>query len=342
LGQFARSILICIDEPEQHLSSGSQKSYAQFLKKLSNDFQVIVTTHSQHFLSKDKPEANCVLIRDPKNGTAQIRSEFATYEAIRTVLGIDIDDSLYLGNINVVVEGDCELIALRQTLRAGFEQGVHKINPDKVFIIPRCGAIKIPPFVDFVVQLGLPVLVMLDNDREALKAEQDILEQTKGQYIDILKIPLENGREEAEIEDLIPEDILIEVAAEHLEKYRGIHLSKDDFVDAYKHNERIKRKKWNQRLTEVLRFKNALPRGNRIDDLVQKNEIFREAMDRFGVLSKDTVHSFLWDIFPQKIMEMLESFKKKNTVLRYGVIMNTRGFSWTHPANLVDHLDHDF
>jgi hypothetical protein len=342
LGQLARSLLICIDEPEQHLSSGAQKSYAQFLKKLSNELQVIVTTHSQHFLSKDKPGANCVLIRDQKNGTAQIKSEFATYEAIRTVLGIGIDDSLYLGNINVVVEGDCELFALRQVLRAGFEQGVHKNNPDEVFIIPRCSASKIPPFVDFVAQLGLPVLVMLDNDREALEAEKVIRGQSKGQHIDILKIPLESGREEAEIEDLIPEDILIEIVTGYLEKHRGIHLTKDDFLEADKHNEWIKKKKWNQRLNEVLKFKNALPTGIKIDDLVQKNVIIREAMDRLGVLSKDTVHSFMWDTFPQKISEMLESFKKTNMDLRYGIVMNTRGYSWAHPSNLVDHLDHDF
>jgi len=341
LSQFGKSMLLCIDEPEQHLSSGIQKSYSRFLKKLSNEFQVIVTSHSGHFLDKDEPLANCVLMRDNRNGTAQLESKYSTHEAIRTVLGIGIDDSLYLGKITILVEGDCDLLAIKQVLRAGFEDGSHQINPDEVTLIARDGASKIPPFVGFVAQLGLPLLVILDNDREAHDAEKNIREQSHVINAPILKIPLEHDRTEAEIEDLLPEDLLIDATIAYLGKYRSIQLTKDDFQNAYNSRQGIKQKKWTQRLIEVLKFHSKLPHGVKIDDFIQKISIFQEVLSSLGTLSMNNVHPFLWKDIPKQISETLDSFSSRNAMTESGVIPNTRAFSWVHPSNMVDHINHD-
>lgn len=340
-GIFARPLLVVIDEPEQHLSSGLQKAYARFLRQLSQDHQIIVTSHAAPFLHPENAKANCLLVRDPRNGTAQVREDGVNTQIMRRVLGIDISDSMYLGNVTMVVEGDSDLLILQRVLKeVAKNDAVGFSYEDITFTLRPGGASKIPPFTGFVAQLGLPVLVMLDNDKEGIQAEQEIYDSVRP--VAVMKVPLEGERKEAEIEDLLPENLLIAETIAYLKQYRGIELEPEQFTNHHLAGGYLQTKKWSQRLAEVLKSQHALPADKRVDDLISKKAIVERVLDQSEPLSSETVHEFLWKEVPMRIKEGLD----KANILR-GITLeaptrpNSRAFSWIHPANLVDHLDHD-
>lgn len=340
-GVFARPLLVVIDEPEQHLSSGLQKAYARFLRQLSQEHQIIVTSHAAPFLHPENAQANCLLIRDHRNGTAQVREDGVNAEIMRRVLGIGISDSLYLGNVTMVVEGDSDLHILQRVLKAVAKNDAAGFSyEDITFTLSPGGASKIPPFTGFIAQLGLPVLVMLDNDKAGKRAEQEITDS--GSPVSVIKVPLERERTEAEIEDLLPEDLLISETIAYLTHYRSIELDAADFSNPQLAGGHIKSKKWGQRLSIVLTASKKLPKGKKVDDLIQKTEIVERVLDRLEPLSDRTVHAFLWEEVPMRVKEALHSANAlRGRSLEAPTRPNSRAFSWIHPANLVDHLDHD-
>jgi hypothetical protein len=106
--QRRQDLLLFIDEPEQHLASGMQKSYADFLVELSRAHQIVVTSHSSVFVRRDVAGANCLLIRGNANGTEARQGAGVDIAAMQTTLGITGEDSLYFGEVNVLVEGPTE------------------------------------------------------------------------------------------------------------------------------------------------------------------------------------------------------------------------------------------
>lgn len=340
-GALARPLLVVIDEPEQHLSSGLQKAYARFLRQLSQEHQIMVTSHAAPFLHPESAKANCLLVRDPRNGTAQVREDGVNAEIMRRVLGIGISDSLYLGNVTMVVEGDSDLLILQRVLRAVAKSDAAGFsNEDITFTLCPGGASKIPPFTGFVAQLGLPVLVMLDNDKAGIQAEKEITDS--GSPVVVMKVPLEGERTEAEIEDLLPEDLLIAETIAYLKRYRGIELAPEQFANHHLAGGYLQTKKWSQRLVEVLRSQHDLPADKRVDDLISKRAVIERVLDKLEPLSSETIHEFLWTEVPRRVKEGLDRANAlRGITLEAPTRPNSRAFSWTHPANLVDHLDHD-
>lgn len=342
---YSTPIVIAIDEPEQFLSSGLQKTYARFLQELSSDYQIIVTSHSAHFLDSFNLESAALLIRDEDNGTAQVIPEEASPEVIRQVLGISISDSLVLGKVTIVVEGESEMLILKQVFRDLWHGGnKSEINPDDITFVSRNGASNIPLFVTLVAQLGLPVLVLLDNDREGTKAEGDILKRRYGPLVTILKVPLEDGKDEAEIEDLLPENLLREAVIEYIAKHRDVLLMDSDFDLINQAPYPVELKKYSDRLTYVLKARSLLQSGVKLDDYISKVAVVAEVLEKLKSANETKIHEFLSEEVPRVITNMVKDFEALNTPgwsADPPVKVNTRGFQWPHQANLANHLDHD-
>lgn len=333
--------LIAIDEPEQHLSSGIQKAYAAFLRCLASEHQIVVTSHSGAFLDLRRPSSTCLLVRDHRNGTAQVQEPAATPEIIRRVLGISIDDSLYLGTVTVVVEGESDALLLANVLRARAATGLAGPRSDEVTIVQRGGASKVPAFASLVQQLGLPLLVVLDNDRDGRQAEAIIRMEPWGSCGQVLLLPTPNPEAETEIEDLLPRRTLITAVCQYVREHYSTELVEADFDAAQADKPWLRGKKWGQYLAEVLRKKGLLSAGQHVDDYIQKTAVIQTVLDSIGQLSADNVHPFLWDGIPKALDALIGDFAKQGRPVEGGVVVNTRAYSWVHPANLGSGLDHD-
>ncbi len=338
-GPFARPLVIAIDEPEQHLASGMQKLYADLLIDLSAEHQIIVTTHSGLFLKRDVDGATAVLMRGPRGGTVAVPQRASDMLAVQTTLGVTVEDSLAFGQVNILVEGPSEVVALPQLLRRLATASKTTLNPDQIAILQRDGASRLPPFARLVGQLGLGMLVLADNDPAGRDAVHKIKRDPLLAGARVLTIPLPTTQqEEAEFEDLFPRPLLIEVANQHLARH-GWRISQRDLDDLYASEAYWVKKKWSDCLEGVLRSKKYLTKGQKLETVVSKPAMAADLAARIHI-------SAIPDFITHEFIPVIESLRTEHARQLYPapqgwVIPPTRATTWMHPGNLVATTDHD-
>ena len=112
--------IIAIEEPESHLHSGAIHSLVDVIQNMSENNQVIITTHNPLFVQQNKISSNIIV----NNGTARIAKSIAE---IRSVLGVLPSDNLRNARYILVVEGEDDKISLQKLLPLykfkGFKRG---------------------------------------------------------------------------------------------------------------------------------------------------------------------------------------------------------------------------
>ena len=93
-----KSLILAIEEPESHLHPQAMHQLNDVIKEISNDHQVIITTHNQAFVERNNIEAN-IIIQNQRPHVAQNTGE------IRDSLGVRIGDNLVNCEVVLIVEG---------------------------------------------------------------------------------------------------------------------------------------------------------------------------------------------------------------------------------------------
>ena len=338
VGSFGRNLLVFIDEPEQHLTSGAQKAYADVLKGLSDRFQIIVTSHSALFLRRDIDGANVLLARQDRNSTTALPQVRGNTAAVRSTLGITAEDSLYFGEVNVLVEGPTEAAALPVMLGKLEAAAKIQLKPEQITIIQRDGASRIPPFAHLLGQLGLGIVILLDGDRDGRAAQAKIQADPALSQACVIVIPAVSPRREAEFEDLFNERQLIQATDDYLKRRRGWTIGTADFEALYREADFWTYKKWSERLESVLRSKGYLGSSDKLDDVVSKPEIVLAMLDQ---LDTDDLPHLVVD-FADRASELIAQRTDSASPNWLGVNVPSRATSWVDPPeNLTDSTDHD-
>lgn len=227
-----KDVIWAIDEPEAFLQASLQKSlYSQFLYE-SEKSQIIITTHSQFFIDVNRLE-NTYLLESAIDSKSYARkgnkiyqrldtnifegSDFERAERIKQNFGLNRNDTWDIMPFNILVEGleDKDyLISLLNTyslpipniLTAG---GTSKFSGYLQFINDYCQDLTYKPVV----------LALYDKDSSG-RAEYNSLnndnKKNKLSNIRLENIFVINNKgvspDNIEIEDLIPDDIIIDAA----------------------------------------------------------------------------------------------------------------------------------
>ena len=206
------SLLLIIDEPESHLHPIAQQWLADRLTRLStNGLQVVITTHSPHFVDLSRPE-NLVLVRR-ENGsntattvTQLTRENFAQELILRgSHPGRTTPDSVgefyasgatteitsgIFAKACVIVEGRTESLSLPELLRlVGFDPLRYGIA-----FIPVDGVANLAKWHRFYELLGIPVYPILDtdnNDKSNLAARKDLMRAIGHNVAEAVNMPTE-------------------------------------------------------------------------------------------------------------------------------------------------------
>jgi len=108
-----RGSIVLMDEPDMFLSVAGQRNLLRIFESLvspkqsSGTCQLVYTTHSPFLINRNFPQ-RIRLVRkgDGSEGTQYVQGSVTRrYEPIRSALGIDSAATLFMGAINVVVEG---------------------------------------------------------------------------------------------------------------------------------------------------------------------------------------------------------------------------------------------
>lgn len=120
-----RNAIVLMDEPDSFLSILGQRNLLSVFESLvraessSQSCQLVYTTHSPFLINRNYPR-RLRLVRkgDAEEGTQLVdQAMLRRYEPVRSALGIDCAQTLFMGATNVVVEGPTDQYILCELIR---------------------------------------------------------------------------------------------------------------------------------------------------------------------------------------------------------------------------------
>jgi len=203
--------IFAMEEPENSLHPKAQRQLLAVLQDISQESQVIVTTHSPVFLERSKFENNILLTRTTKGNTVAKTFNVDLLGQLRTDLGIRPSDALLKGggNCAILVEGNTEEdgfpVFMEMHGMSEFKLGIAIIN------MRGCDPKKVSNTARLLLAYDIPCIIVLDNN--AVEAENDINRESKASLTNVKKVfRLSKGN----IEDYFPLDIIAEVINKEL------------------------------------------------------------------------------------------------------------------------------
>lgn len=270
-----RNILWGIDEPEVFLQPKLQKKLNSVFNRISQKSQLIITTHSQHFINTERCE-NVMLMEAIQTEKTYVRksgkkfyetdahekhfdSDTLKIVAIKNHLGIGDNDGWALMPSNILVEGECDKKYLEMYIE------YYKLNAPNIFSAD--GASKLASKVNYldIFSKDLPftpiICCIFDDDDEGIKAFNALHNTYKNITIKRFFISQRsNGQKEKscpdyEIEDFLPPKLVFDGINGILKDIKYRKISENDFSKREK--QAYKKKNILLFMEEIIRSKNS-------------------------------------------------------------------------------------
>jgi len=179
-----------IEEPEIYLHPEFESKLTYFLKEISNDCQVFITTHSTNFLDRASEQNIYLVTKNNKKETeVSLLNEEEAEIYLPKELGLKLS-SIFLYDKLVFVEGDSDIDVFKEfASKLGYNTNNYNIG-----FISMGGCRNLKHFasettINFLTKKQVELFFILDRD-EKDKSEIEKLEQTLGKsniFINILK-----------------------------------------------------------------------------------------------------------------------------------------------------------
>ena len=161
---ISKHFIFATEEPENSLHPKAQRQLLSVLQDISQESQVICTTHSPVFIERSKFESNIIFNRTNKGNTVAKTFNLKMKEQLRYDLGIRPSDALLKGggNCAILVEGNTEEdgfpIFMEMLGLSEFQLGIAIINlrgsdEDRVFKAAK-----------LLLAYDIPCVIVLDRD----------------------------------------------------------------------------------------------------------------------------------------------------------------------------------
>ena len=223
--------ILLLDEPGLNLHAKAQNDLLKFISDLSNDYQIIYTTHSPFMI--DTNSLNKVrTVYETQDGTVISDSvqekDPNTLFPLQAALGYDLAQNLFVSKKNLLVEGISDLIYLSIISNLLQDNGREGLDAD-ITIVPIGGADKVASFISLLRGNKLKMVCLLDTftNQSAEKrlnnmvSKKIIRESNILFYHDIL------NSEYADIEDLFKKEDYINLYNGALESNVDVNIVKN-------------------------------------------------------------------------------------------------------------------
>lgn len=236
--------IIAIEEPESHLQPEAIHSLVNVINGISENHQVIITTHNPLFVQRNNISNNIIV----DHGTAKPAKNI---KEIRELLGVLPEDNLINASHVLVVEGEDDKIALNKILSSLSPTIKDALIKNKLVIQPLAGATNLNYELSRLRSYVCRYFVFLDADEAGYDAAEKAIEKGLLSESDV-KYSICNGNNTAEFEDCLKKDFYIEAIRNK--------FSVDLGVTSFRNS-----KKWSDRVKTVF-----LSQGQRWTDAVEK------------------------------------------------------------------------
>ncbi|GAE94805.1 hypothetical protein JCM21714_3995 [Gracilibacillus boraciitolerans JCM 21714] len=157
--------VLLLDEPGLNLHASAQADLLRFIEDLSDEYQIIYTTHSPFMVDSTKLD-KVRTVYEGEEGTTISQSiqekDSRTLFPLQAALGYEIAQNLFISEKNLLVEGPADIIYL--TKLSEFLKSVDKEGlRDDVVLVPVGGLDKIPAFISLMTGNKLNIVALLDS-----------------------------------------------------------------------------------------------------------------------------------------------------------------------------------
>ena len=207
------ALILLLDEPGLNLHALAQADFLAYIRQLSEQHQIIFTTHSPFMVDSARLEDVRVVEDRIEEGT-KISGELAgssdeSLFPLQAALGYSIAQNLFIAQKNILIEGPADLILLLHMaamLEADGKQGL-----GDAILVPVGGLDKLVTFVALLGSNKLKLVVLHDR---AGTPHQKLEDLTRRKLIERKRVLdfsmfLDSAPTEADIEDLLPVDLYI-------------------------------------------------------------------------------------------------------------------------------------
>jgi hypothetical protein len=229
--------ILLLDEPGLSLHPLAQRNLSEFFENLSTDNQLLYTTHSPFLVDPDHLDrVKAVYVN--ADGTTGVSSDLRAGEKdpaqtrsiypVHAALGLSVSDTLLTGSDPVIVEGISDQFYLSAVKTLLIAAG--RVTPAREMVFVPAGGVRGVKAVAGILagkDSEFPK-VLLDGDAVGVRMAADLrtgfYSGSRERVIDLSsEIPMQN----AEIEDIMPSDVMVQVLT------RVLRTSDEDFADVY-------------------------------------------------------------------------------------------------------------
>ena len=161
--------ILLLDEPGLNLHASAQHSLLRFLADLSEDYQIIYSTHSPFMIEpSDLTKVRTVVETDRGSQISDSIQEKDpnTLFPLQAALGYDIAQNLFISKHNLLVEGASDLLYLQVMSSLLLDMGRIGLN-EKITIVPTGGLDKVTTFISLLRGSDLSIVCLLDTFKDA-------------------------------------------------------------------------------------------------------------------------------------------------------------------------------
>ncbi len=175
-----RQYILLLDEPGLNLHALAQNDLLRFIDDLSEDYQVIYTTHSPFMVNSEHLNKVRTVTETASNGNLISDSlqekDPNTLFPLQAALGYSVAQNLFINKKNLLVEGISDLAYLETISAELIRQGREGLSED-ITIVPTGGADKVATFVSLMRGSKLQMVCLLDSfvDNKSKQRIRDLI-----------------------------------------------------------------------------------------------------------------------------------------------------------------------
>ena len=211
------NLILLLDEPGLSLHARAQQDLLRLIDdRLAPRHQVIYSTHSPFMVSADHFERVRTVVDRDNEGTkvsAEIfKADEDTVFPLLTAMGVELTDTLFVGEHTLLLEGPSDLIYLDVFSDLAVTNGMP--GRDRRWIpAPVGGSGKLSTFVTLLGANRLHVAVMVDSSTKDTGAVRRLRDNDQLAANGLIEISQITGAKDADIEDLFDRDFYLKLVS---------------------------------------------------------------------------------------------------------------------------------
>ena len=216
-----RNSILLLDEPGLHYHGTAQMKAVEFLRKLSDENQVMYTTHSPFMIDGNHLEECRIVYEDNETGYTKVSDDVWPHDddsvfPLQAGLGYSIAQTLFQGNKQLIVEGLTDYSVLKAMDQLLSSKNRIHLNQD-IIITPAGGVRNLMPLASMFKGKDINMVVLLDADSAGINKQKEIQNKL---LVDCVTINAVTDQDLVEIEDLFA-DLYIEAVRQ---QYKDVDL----------------------------------------------------------------------------------------------------------------------